>query len=207
MNISEAKNILGITQGKLTSYELKKTCKKLILHWHPDIAIYKGISNEEATSKSQQIILAYEILSENLDSIDETLFRHTYQSYYQFKTSAKRCYKQFYDHSIDNIDASFVNRITLKSSNVKWIDYLKDLEILVVRFKRSAVYYLYYDFPESAFQKFLRAESPGRFVHQILNGYKYNSFEGYADWLNVYKSLTDITDDKTAANADFQKAG
>lgn len=196
MTTSEAKNTLGITQGGLNLNDLKKIFKKLMLQWHPDLAINNGISSQEATSKSQQIILAYEILSENLNSLDESTFKHTYQSYYQYKTSTKKSYKQYYDNSIDDIDASFVNRITIKSSNVKWIDYIRDLQILVVRFKRSSRYYLYYDVPASIFEKFRWAESPGRFVHQYLYGYRYESHGEYAEWLNVYKSLSDITEDK-----------
>lgn len=196
MTIIEAKKILGIRQDGLTSIDLKKIFKKQMLQWHPDISINKGISHEEATSKSQQIILAYEILSENLESLEETSFKHTYESYYQYKTSAKKSYKQYYDYSIDDIDASFVNRIIVKSSNVKWIDYIRDLEILVVRFKGSSVYYHYYDVPESIFSKFKETDSLGRFVHQFLRGYKYDSFGEYADWLNIYKSLSDITAEK-----------
>lgn len=196
MTVTEAKIILGITQVGLTSIELKKIFKRQMLQWHPDIAINKGISHQEATSKSQQIILAYEILSENLESLDDISFKHTYESYYQYKTSTKKSYRQYYDHSIDEIDASFVNRIVVKSSNVKWIDYIRDLEILVVRFKGSSVYYLYYDVPESVFEKFKVADSPGRFVHQFLHGYKYDSHGEYAEWLNVYKSLSDITDEQ-----------
>jgi hypothetical protein len=194
MTVNEAKTILGIYQNTISVDELKKTFKKLMLQWHPDIAINKGVSEKEATSKSQQIILAYEILSKNLDSLEEKSFNHTYESYYNYKTSSNRSYKQYYDHSIDDIDASFLNRITLKSSNVKWIDYIRDLKILVVRFKGSNGYYLYYDVPERIFDKFRLTDSPGRFVHQYLHGFKYNSHNQYADWLNVYKSLSDITD-------------
>lgn len=196
MTVTEAKIILGISHGGLTSIELKKIFKRQMLQWHPDIAINKGISHQEATSKSQQIILAYEILSENLESLEDTSFKHTYESYYQYKTSTKKSYRQYYDHSIDNIDASFVNRIIIKSSNVKWIDYIRDLEILVIRFKGSSVYYLYYDVPESVFEKFKITDSPGRFVHRFLHGYKYDSHGEYAVWLNLYKSLSDITDEK-----------
>lgn len=196
MTVIEAKIILGITQGSLISIELKKIFKRQMLQWHPDISINRGISHLEATSKSQQIILAYEILSENLESLEDNSFKHTYESYYQYKTSTKKSYRQYYDYSIDDIDASFVNRIIVKSSNVKWIDYIRDLEILVVRFKGSSVYYLYYEVPESIFEKFKISDSPGRFVHQFLHGYKYDSRGEYADWLNVYKSLSDITDEK-----------
>lgn len=193
MNASDARKILGLTQSELTLNDLKKIFKRQMLQWHPDIAINNGISQQEATSKSQQIILAYEVLSENLSSIEDVSFKHTYQSYYQYKTSSKKSYKQYYDYSIDNIDAGFVNRITLKSSNVKWIDYMKDIEILVVRFKKSSGFYLYYDVPESIFEKFRSTDSPGRFVLQYLRGYNYKSFDEYADWLNIYKSLTEIT--------------
>lgn len=196
MTTSEAKNILGITQSGLDLNDLKKIFKRLMLQWHPDIAINNGISVQEATSKTQQIILAYEILSENLDSLDQNTFKHTYQSYYQYKTSTKKSYKQYYDHGIDDIDASFVNRITVKSSNVKWIDYIRDLRILVVRFKGSSGYYLYYDVPESVFERFRMTDSPGKFVHQFLSGYRYESHSEYAEWLNVYKSLSEITEDK-----------
>lgn len=196
MTVTESKNTLGITQRELTITELKKIFKKLILKWHPDVAINNGISHQEATSKTQQIILAYEILSENLEELEETSFKHTYESYYQYKSSTKKNYTQYYDYSIDDIDASFINRIIVKSSNVKWIDYISDLEILVVRFKGSSVYYLYYDVQESVFQKFRLTDSPGRFVHLFLQGYKYDSHGQYADWLNIYKSLSDMIDEK-----------
>jgi hypothetical protein len=194
MNINEAKIILGIPQLSLSLEELKKIFKKQILQWHPDIAINRGISHQEATYRSQKIILAYEILSGNLESLEDNSFKHSYETYYSYKTSKPKSYKQYYDYSIDNIDASFINRITLKSSNVKWVDYIKDLEILVVRFKDSSVYYLYYDVPENVFSKFQRVDSPGRFVHQYLRGYKYESHIEYAEWLNIYKSLNEITE-------------
>lgn len=195
MNVNEAKIELGITHSGVLSEELKKIFKRQILQWHPDIAVNRGISHEEATRRSQRIILAYEILSENLESIQESSFKHTYATYYNYKTSTRKNYKQNYDFSIDSIDKSFINRITLKSSNVKWIDYIRDLEILVVRFKDSSAYYLYYDVPESVYIKFQKTESPGRFVHQYLRGFRYESHNQYADWLNIYKSLSEITDD------------
>ncbi len=199
MTTSEAINTLGIDQGVLNLNDLKKVFKKLMLQWHPDIAINNGITVQEATSKSQQIILAYEILSENLDSLDEATTKQNYQSYYQYKTSTKQSYKKYYDNIIDDIDASFVNRITVKSSNVKWIDYIRDLQILVVRFKGSSIFYLYYDVPEIIFERFRFTESHGRFVHQYLKGYRYESLREYADWLNMYKSLSDITENKNVS--------
>ncbi|MBK9716814.1 MAG: J domain-containing protein [Saprospiraceae bacterium] len=90
MTVIEAKIILGITEGSLISIELKKIFKRQMLQWHPDISINRGISHLEATSKSQQIILAYEILSENLESLEDNSFKHTYESYYQYKTSTKK---------------------------------------------------------------------------------------------------------------------
>lgn len=195
MNIQDAKTILGISQGIITLEELKKIFKKKMLHWHPDIAVNNGISIEEATSKSQSIILAYEILSENLDSLEESTYKYNYTTYHSYRTPSSKNHKQYYDYSIDNLDEKFTNRITLKSSNIKWIDYIKDLEVLVVRFKNSSVYYLYFDVPESVYQNFQKTDSPGRFVHQNLHRYKYKSDNKYADWLNVYKSLSDITND------------
>lgn len=194
MTINEAKTILGITISNISTGELKKIFKKEMLSWHPDIAINRGISEKEATEKSQKIIMAYELISENLDFLEESKFKHTFQSYFSHKTSSSRSYKQYYDYSIDDIDARFVNRVTMKSSNVKWIDYISDLEILVVRFKNSQGYYLYYDVPEVVFMKFKLADSPGRFVYECLRGYKYNSHSRYAEWLNIYKSISEITD-------------
>lgn len=195
MTITEARHILDITQVVVTIDELKKAFKKNILRWHPDLAVNKGISVEEATAKSRDIILAYEILSENLESLEQSTYNYNYKSYHSYRTPSSKNYKQYYDNSIDSIDEKFLNRITLKSSNVKWIDYIKDLEVLVVRFKNSSVYYLYFEVPESVFLKFQTADSPGRFVHQYLRSYKYESHSRYADWLNVYKSLGDITND------------
>ena len=194
MNINEARFVLGLFQPLPTLIDLKKAYKELMLQWHPDIAQNKGISIEEATKKSQQINLAYEILSEKLDQLEEIKFNYSFESYYHYKTTTNRTYRQYYDYTIDDIDARFVNRITIKSSNVKWIDYINDLEILVVRFKGSSCYYLYYNVPEIVFEKFKTADSPGRFVHQFLHRYKYDSLKSYADWLNVYKCISEITE-------------
>src|SRR5690606_11443909 len=102
-----------------------------------------------------------------------------YGTYHNYKTSTTKSYKQYYDHITDTIDEHFISRITLTSSNVKWIDYIKDLEILVVRFKNSAYYYIYHNVPESVYLKFQKAESPGKFVHQFLNGYQYECHSKY----------------------------
>lgn len=195
MTITEAKQILEITQAVVTIDDLKKSFKKNILRWHPDLAINMGISEEEATDKSRDIILAYEILSENLESLERSTYNYNYKTYHSYRTPSSKNYKQYYDNSIDSIDEKFLNRITLKSSNVKWIDYIKDLEVLVVRFKNSSGYYLYFDVPANVFLMFQTADSPGRFVHQYLRSYKYESHNRYADWLNVYRSLADITND------------
>lgn len=195
MTLQEAKIILEIPQGAITLDELKKAFKKNILCWHPDLAVNRGISIEITTSKSRDIILAYEILSENLDSLEQSTYNYNYKTYHSHRTTSSKNYKQYYDSSIDDIDEKFLNRITLKSSNVKWIDYIKELEVLVVRFKNSSVYYLYFEVPESVFLKFQTADSPGRYVHQYLHQYKYESHNKYADWLNVYKSLSDITNE------------
>lgn len=189
MTLQEAKQILGLIQVVVTVDDLKKAYKKSILCWHPDLAVKKGISVEAATAKSTDINLAYEILSKNLVPNEQSTFK------YNYKTPSSKSHKQYYDNSIDSIDEKFLNRVILKSSNVKWVDYIKDLAVLVVRFKNSSGYYLYYDVPESVFLKFQTAESPGRFVHQYLREYKYESHYSYADWLNIYTSLSDITND------------
>ncbi len=191
MTTKEAKTELGITQEKISSEELKKIYKKEILKWHPDVATNYGITTEEATKKTQRIILAKEILSKKLDSLDTNDFKHTYESYYAYRTSKPRNYKQYYDYCIDDIDESFINRTTLKSSNVKWVDYIMDLQILVVRFKDSSVYF-YFDVPQAVHIQFQKSDSPGRFVNQNLRGYKYDRMNNYADWLNLYKSLSEI---------------
>lgn len=195
MNIKEARVILSVYDIHISKQELKKRFKKEMLQWHPDISVNRGVSQQEATSRSQKIILAYEILSENIESLEHSSYQYNYKSYHSYKTRASKNYKQYFDYSIDTIDASFLNRITLKSSNVKWIDYIKELEILVVRFKKQSDYYLYYDVPELVFRNFMRTDSPGRFVNMFLYAYKYDRLSTYAEWLNVYKSLDDITDD------------
>lgn len=191
MTPREAKIELGIIQEKITFEELKKIYKKEILKWHPDIAPNYGIAVEEATIKTQKIILAFEILSKNLDSLDSNNFKHTYESYQKYRTPKPKTYKQYYDYSIDEIDESFINRTTLKSSNVKWVDFIMDLQILIVRFKDGSVYF-YFDVPISVHMQFKKSDSPGRFVNQNLSGYKYKRMNNYADWLNLYKSLSEV---------------
>jgi hypothetical protein len=195
MKVNEAKTILGITQVVISTEDLKKIFKKEMLQWHPDIAVHRGISIEEATLKSQNILLAHEILSKNLDSLEKSTYQYDFNTYHHHKTSSSKNYKQYYDYSIDSIDENFINRITLNSSNVKWIDYIRDLAVLVVRFKNRSVYYLYFDVPENVYEQFQRTDSPGRFVYQYLHRYKYESHNKYAEWLNVYKSISDISNE------------
>ena len=57
MNVNEAKIILGITQAGISIEELKRIFKKQILQWHPDIAVNRGISDQEANTRSQKKIL------------------------------------------------------------------------------------------------------------------------------------------------------
>lgn len=194
MTASDAKLILEIFEADITLEELKKIFKKKIFQWHPDLSLNRGITEQEATYKSQQIILAYEILSNNIESLQDVTFNADFETYHSYKTKSTRNYKKYYDFSIDDLDEKFINRIIVKSSNVKWIDYLKDIEILVVRFRRSTVFYLYFDVPVSIYLMFQKSDSPGRFVHQYLKGYKYESLSKYEDWLNIYKSLIDITE-------------
>ena len=151
------------------------------------------LENQDSQTKFQRLKLYFDFLLSLhfLEKISSN-FKEKYS--YEYKTTATKSYKQYYDHSIDEIDESFINRITMKSSNVKWIDYIKDLEILVVRFKGGSGYYLYYDVPLNVYLKFRNTDSPGKFVHQYLYGYKYESLNAYAEWLNVYKNLSDITD-------------
>lgn len=200
MTKNEARKILGITENKLTLDDLKKLFKKQMLQWHPDIAVHKGISYHEATAKSQQIISAYETLAQDLDTLPNASIKHRYDRCYQRKTSRQKTYEKSYDYEADDLDIKFVNRITLNSSSVKWIDYISDLQILVVRFKRSLKYYLYYDVPRRVFEEFRAAESPGKFVRLYLQEYRYESHENYLDWLNVYKTLNDILDENDSGN-------
>jgi hypothetical protein len=192
MTISEAQEIFSISSNLLSGDELKKAYKKLILKWHPDIAANKGISISEATSISQKIILAYEVLSRNLRHLDASKVKHPHESKYHYRASAKKSYKRYFDFSIDDIDEPFLNRITLNSSNVKWVDYIDDLEMLIVRFKSTYGFYVYYDVPKDIYLSFRTVESPGRYVHEKLNLYRYELITDYAEWLNIYRSLENI---------------
>ncbi|CAM2930258.1 DnaJ domain-containing protein [Helicobacter burdigaliensis] len=67
LNIDKAYEILGVSK-EATFEEVKKSYKKLVREYHPDILHHKGLEQsiiESATAKLQEINGAYEILKEH----------------------------------------------------------------------------------------------------------------------------------------------
>ena len=172
--------------------ELKKQYKIKMLIWHPDRSLHNGISEQELTIQCQKFNLAYEILAQNINL--QKLKSSNFNTF-DIKSNSSKV-KKYYDYSIDVLDEKFINRITLKSSNVKWIDYINDVEILIVRFKKSDKYYMYYDVPIQLYNDFKLTNSPGKFVIQYLDNFKYESFNKYAEWLNIYKEISELIGDE-----------
>jgi len=62
--------------------------------------------------------------------------------------------------------------IPLNSTNVRACRYDPQAHTLQVAFHTGGMY-IYYNIPKSVFNEFVMSSSPGRFVRDILSGYKY----------------------------------
>jgi len=144
MIVPDALRILNL-KANFSEHELKKSYKKEIKYWHPDIASHRGISNEISTRKSQEIISAYEILVkinivQNFKQASKSR-NGTYKKSYQHKESNYRKWDETKRKSkynvIDDIDDLFANKDIVKSSRVKWMIFFERSNNVLVRFKRS----------------------------------------------------------------------
>lgn len=153
-----------------TLAELKEAYRKLIWKWHPD----RNPPSDEATEKAAQLNVAFEYLSEILES-NGGVYRHvTSQSSSYAKRSADWRPKRTYDgrsYSTGFPDNS-VTEILLKSSHIVSTGFHRPTNTLYIKFSNSSVY-KYANVPEHVFEGFVNAPSHGKFAHANI----YHSFQ------------------------------
>ena len=141
--------ILGVTR-QATSKEIKKAFKELIKKCHPDLSPNEK-NKLEATRKSQNLIEAYNLLK---DYICPVIHQRT-PTESNIKYEAKQA---------SEINWKDILRTRVKSSNVYSIGYDFTTNSLIIEFKSNKAIYLYFDVPIDVYDKFMRAESKGRFM-------------------------------------------
>ncbi len=164
---------------------VKEAYKKQLFLWHPDRLTSNGKLNfQEANDKTAKINEAYEKIIQQLKydtKFDEIIANVKYC----WETKYKQNGSSFVDDS--GIESSA--RSSVVSSNVEWIEYYADLEILIVKFKKSGAY-LYEAVPENVFSNLRSASSKGKYLNKhIAFCYAYHKLSVYSDWQNYAKEI------------------
>ena len=162
--ISESLKILGIDNGKIGIAEVKYAYRGLIRKWHPDrFQLPKDILN--ATRRSQEINNAYEILTEYIEingSISAVQIKHT---------SLARTTSPSHRYANRTFTPGFpdetVFEVFVKSSHIVSAGYNPHSRKMYIKFDRGEVYE-YFEVPEHIWDKFMMAESHGKYAHKYI---------------------------------------
>lgn len=172
--------ILGLS-APFDIRQLKTSYRNLARLWHPDFCVSDSSKFSEANEKTKHINLAYEFLSELLETLGgtysfkppstSTSVRYARHNWKRSEYQPKREYegKKYTTGFPDKA----VPEIFVKSSHIVSIGYNRFTTVLYIKFAGDALY-RYLDFPETLFRDFVSAESPGKFAHQwIYRSFKY----------------------------------
>lgn len=148
--------------------ELKTSYRKLIRQWHPDRHVSQTQAHAEATEKAKLINVAYEFLSEYLESNGGTYRAPaptTQRAWSWSDLQPKRTYEgKAYTAGFP--DPS-VTEIFLRSSHIVSAGYNSTSQTLYIKFSGNTVY-RYFGVPAQVFDAFLEAPSHGKFGHQNI---------------------------------------
>jgi curved DNA-binding protein CbpA len=172
------RNMLGL-RSPFELNGLRSAYYGQIKQWHPDRFFGNPEKYTAATEKAKQLNLAFEFLSEFLTDAGgiydyQPQVVSTKENYSSREYRPKRTYEGK-PYTVGFPDSS-VTEIFVKSSHIISAGYDRTERILFLKFKGNDVY-RYFDFPESLFEKFLAAESQGKFAHRFI--YKAFSYERY----------------------------
>lgn len=145
--------------------DLKKIYRHLISRCHPDR--YESVEDIKiATLNSQLINTSYQWLSEYFEKCGfENLSQpKPKEPNYVYRNTAYT--PGFPD---PNVFEYFV-----KSSHIVSIGYRADTRVLYVKFQHTGVY-RYFDVPQTLFESFIMAESPGSFRNKFIDNYRYEA--------------------------------
>lgn len=146
--------------------EIKSGYKKCLLKYHPDKVNQsdKG-ALKIANIKTVSIINAYEILKSNLIYLDQ------------------------FEKIISDVEINWDIRKGIISSNIEWIEYYKNLYILIVKFKSGGLY-LYKNVDFNTYSGLITAESKGKFLHKyIAFKFNYHRLSNYDEWYRYGKQI------------------
>ena len=170
MTFNECFELLGLNYGA-TREETKRAYKRTIAKWHPD-----RCDRSDAVEITQKINSAYEILTEAFE--DGNSFSNSKNS--QFATEEQRSKKPRRQYNGKQYTVGFPDpnalEVFVKSSNILSIGYSFALSILYVKYHSNDVY-AYYDVPQTVYESFLEAESPGKFRYYYVNKYRYEKLD------------------------------
>ncbi len=145
--------------------EIRMAFKKQLFLWHPDRAKVNNRKNEELNNKTRKIIEAYNFLKDNIK------------------------YETDFEEVIANVEINWDIRQNITSSNLEWIEYYPNLEILIVGFKNSGIY-LYENVPKIIHYELISAPSKGKYLNKnIAHSLNYHKLENYAEWYKFAKRI------------------
>ena len=144
--------------------ELKASYRRLIREWHPDRCIARPEAHAEALEKAKTINVAYEFLSEILESSGGTYrAKATHQAPSAWSWAdlqPRRTYEgKTYTAGFPDLD---VIEIFLRSSHIISAGYNRSTQTLYIKFSGNTVY-RYFGVPQSVVDAFLDAPSHGKF--------------------------------------------
>lgn len=171
MDLKTAIKILDINKH---FYDLKTVKSKFIskaFKLNFEISFSNIQNNQEVTIKMEELLKAYKFLKNSIE--DKIIIADNK------KLNSEE----------DETDHLFPEKEKLNSSNVKWIYYIEDLKLLIVKFYSSSHGFLYQNVPSNIYSQFLKADSPGKFVNTTLRKYAYIDEAYVEDWKKVLEFL------------------
>lgn len=165
MNLSQHFKELEI-QHTTSIKEIKRAFKKCLLKYHPDKVNQSNTEqSRRANQKTAKVIQAYQFIKENIIYLDP------------------------FEQAISEVEINWDVRVGVVSSNLKWVEYYKELYILLVQFKSGGLY-LYENVGYDTYIGLMTAESKGKFLHKnIAYKFKYHSLSEYEDWYKYGKQI------------------
>lgn len=162
------KNYFNILETQQTSSikEIKSAFKKCLLKYHPDKVDQTNTEAlKKANQKTAQIIEAYEYLKKNIIYIDP------------------------FEEAISEVEISWDVRVGIDSSNIEWVEYYKELYILLVQFKSGGLY-LYENVDYDTYMKLMQSPSKGKYLNKyIAYKFMYHKFSKYEEWYKFGKDI------------------
>ena len=158
MTLAKYFNTLEIKQTN-SKREIKSAWKKCLFKYHPDKADQSNVEELiKANQRTIEINKAYDYLKNNITDLDP------------------------FEEAISEVEINWEVREGVTSSNLKWVEYYKELFILLVQFKSGGLY-LYENVDHDTYIGLIKSSSKGKFLNKYI-AYKfvYHRLSQYEDW-------------------------